>query len=109
MILWTTFRKYFDDTEMKQFVAHVNNYGSHLLSYTVRFNTLEFTESTWNEIKSFMNHDEIVEYLKVKRYDGTNLAERSMANKGNPGVHEWVKNLMTEYGVDVKDEKEEIT
>ncbi|XP_070497113.1 uncharacterized protein [Chironomus tepperi] len=105
IILWTTFRKYFNETEMKQFVAHVNNYGSNLLSYAVRFNTLEFTESTWNEIKSFMTHDEIVEYLKVKRYDGTNLAERSLANKGNPGVHEWIKKLMIEYGIDDKDEQ----
>jgi hypothetical protein len=107
-ILWTTFRKYFDEEEIKQFVAHVNNYGSNLLSYAVRFNTKEFTESTWNEIKSFMSHEEIVEYLKVKRFDGTNLSERSLANKGNPGVHEWVKNLMIEYGIEDNEEKMQI-
>jgi len=102
--LWKTLRKYFENSEILDIIKHVDKQGNNVLFNAVERTTIEIMELTWNEIKSFMNYDEQVEYLKMKGKDGKNLLEINLlyneysseyeSEKHKKEVNKWAKNLM---------------
>jgi len=101
--LWKTFRKYFENAEILQFIKHDDKIGDNLLFNATRWNIVKIVELTWNQIKSFLNHDEQIEYLKkIKQKDGKNLIQVSLENyRYNQEVTIWVKNQMKYYKINI--------
>jgi hypothetical protein len=96
--LWKIYRKYFNPTEILQFIKHVNKDDNNLIFDIVINNTVQNVKFTWNQMKSFMSHDEQVETLKTIGYKGQNLIERC---SNNDKVKNWVENIVVEYGIEI--------
>jgi len=98
--LWNKFRKYFKSNEILDFITHVDKFGNHLLFNAVENNKREFVELIWKDIKSFMSHDEQIQYLKVENNDGKNLLQMCFGNKEYFNeVYEWIQDVMAEYKI----------
>ncbi|KAL7012253.1 hypothetical protein ACKWTF_014716 [Chironomus riparius] len=98
--LWKTLRKCFEKSEILQFIKNVDVDGNNLLFNAVNGYkpTKEIVELTWNEIKSFLTHDEQVEYLTMKRKDGKNLKQIASDNKYNPEeLSAWIDSQIKYY------------
>jgi len=99
--LWKTLRNYFEKAEILQFIKYIDTDGNNLLSNAVEGNTKEIVELTWNEIKSFLNHDEQVKYLLWRRkYGKYGLFELSLQNFFYAKeVHAWVTAQLKKYNI----------
>jgi len=99
--LWKTIREYCEESEITHFITNVAIFNINLLFIVVRHNKKEIIELTWNEIKKNLNHNEQVQYLKLKGKRGGNLIQCSNRNWIHKNeVTEWVKNLIKEYGIE---------
>jgi len=97
--LWKALRKYLEKSEIVEFIKQVDKYGNNLLHIAVEWNTEEIVELTWNEIKSFLNHDEQVEYLKLKG----DLIKISLESHyyNREMVIKWVKTQLENYKINL--------
>ncbi|XP_070504892.1 putative leucine-rich repeat-containing protein DDB_G0290503 [Chironomus tepperi] len=54
-ILWKNLEKYFDASEILQFIKHRNNFGHNVLLNVINKNTKEIKKLTWNKVKKVLN------------------------------------------------------
>lgn len=68
------------------------------------WNKREVVQFTWDQIKSFMNKNEQVEYLTIKtNFENYNLFDIAIMNSEDKDVKKWVKNIMSEYKIQFND------
>jgi len=91
-ILWKTYQKYFEPSEIYKFIKHIDTHGNNLLFTTVEKNTKEVVEFTWKKLKIFLIHNEQVEYL-----NNDDLLTVAFRNKRHPDVHDFIKNLLNSF------------
>jgi len=94
-IIWLTFQKYFNKSDILEFSSHQDANGHNLLFNAVQSNTKEIAEFIWNQIKKLLNENDQVEYLK----HAGKILEGAIQNVKNQEVHEWIKMLIQEYGI----------
>ncbi|KAL7012239.1 hypothetical protein ACKWTF_014709 [Chironomus riparius] len=95
--LWKTLRKYFEKSEILQFIKNVDVEGNNLLFTAVNgYKPIkEIVELTWNEIKSFLTHDEQAEYLTMKGKDDKNL--KQICSKYDKELSAWIESQIKYY------------
>jgi hypothetical protein len=105
---WILIKKYFNSSELLDIINHCDDNGDNILHDVVYWNKEKIVQFTWNQIKKFIKTKKgQVKYLKTKGHEGCNLLEISSANQSeDPKVHIWVKNLITEYGIDFDRKKD---
>ncbi|XP_070504898.1 uncharacterized protein [Chironomus tepperi] len=54
-ILWEALEKYFDASEILQFIKHRDDFGCNMLLNVINKNTKEIKELTWNKVKKVLN------------------------------------------------------
>ena len=88
-----------------QFINHVDKDGNNLLfNAVIEWRTKEIVELTWNEIKSFLTHEEQVEYLKLKGENGKNLkkiASKNINEDHKEEVIAWIDSQLKYYKINL--------
>ena len=106
--LWAVFRKYFEPSEILEFINHVDVEGNHLLFNAANESGEEILKLSWDEIKSFMHQkEEIIEYLMKKGGQGMNLFEMCSGPWKiylDKSFIEWIQGIENEYGLQVTTE-----
>lgn len=97
--LWKIYQKYFESIEILNLIKHTDEYGDNLLLNIIKNNKTQIADFTWNKIKSLMNIDEQVEYLKTKGWNNQNILERSLQNNYHPEIHEWIQTIVNQYKI----------
>jgi len=102
-ILWKTFKRFFNDSEMLLFIKNVDIDRNNVLHNAFfKLHDFQTVELIWNEIKTFMNREQQIEYLKMEGKDGKNLIEmfKSIYFYHNEAeLQKWIENLCSEYGI----------
>ena len=85
---------------MLALINHINEHDNNLL-YDIFNNTSENAGFIWNQMKTFMTHEEQVKYLTTKRCGGENIMQRTNHNCNPYEIRTWMENVLREYGLPI--------
>lgn len=97
--IWSILLKRLNIAKVLDIIKHVDRDGNSLFFNSVKGNTKEIVEFTWDKIKLTMERRELIEYLQKKGQGNKDLREMSSDHNRNRDVHLWIQNLLHEYGL----------
>jgi len=99
--LWKTFQRFFIDSEILLLLKNVDIDGNNVLHHAVSKYRDKFSIIfIWLKIKTFMNRNEQIEYLRMKGEGGQNLLEfDNVVCYDRTFCQRWIKEVIDEYGI----------